>query len=103
LLAAIAEMDRGEMEFEWDASKAASNLKRHNVSFGEAATVFGDSLSATVADPDHSMDEDRYITIGISDRGRLLMVAHAERGDRIRIISARELTPRERAQYEERH
>jgi uncharacterized DUF497 family protein len=91
------------MEFEWDPSKAASNLRRHNVSFGEAATVFGDPLSTTVADPDHSIGEDRYITIGVSHRGRSLMVAHAEHGDRIRIISARELTPAERAQYEERH
>ncbi len=89
------------MEFEWDRTKAASNLRRHNVSFGEAATIFGDPLSTTVADPDHSMDEDRYITIGVSRRGRLLMAAHTERGDRVRIVSARELTPTERAQYEQ--
>ena len=89
------------MEFDWDPNKAASNLRRHNVSFGEAATVFSDPLSTTVPDPDHSLDEDRAITVGLSQRGRLLMVAHTERRDRIRIISARELTRAERAQYEE--
>jgi uncharacterized DUF497 family protein len=89
------------MEFDWDPQKATSNLRRHNVSFGEAATVFSDPLSTTVPDPDHSLDEDRSITIGLSHRGRLLMVAHTERGDHIRIISARELTRTERAQYEE--
>jgi uncharacterized protein len=89
------------MEFDWDPNKAASDLRRHNVSFGEAATVFSDPLSTTVPDPDHSLDEDRSITVGLSHRGRLLMVAHTERGDRIRIISARELTRTERAQYEE--
>jgi uncharacterized DUF497 family protein len=89
------------MEFGWDPNKATSNLRRHNVSFGEAATVFSDPLSTTVPDPDHSLDEDRAITVGLSHRGRLLMVAHTERGDRIHIISARELTRTERAQYEE--
>jgi uncharacterized protein len=89
------------MEFDWDPNKAASNLRRHNVSFSEAATVFSDPLSMTVPDPDHSLDEDRSITVGLSHRGRLLIVAHTERGDRIRIISARELTRTERAQYEE--
>jgi uncharacterized DUF497 family protein len=89
------------MEFDWDPNKATSNLRRHNVSFGEAATVFSDPLSTTVPDPDHSLAEDRFITVGLSHRGRLLMVAHTERGDRIRIISARELTRTERVQYEE--
>jgi uncharacterized DUF497 family protein len=89
------------MEFDWDPRKAASNLRRHNVSFGEAATVFSDPLSTTVSDPDHSHNEDRSITIGLSHRGRLLMVAHTERGDRLRIISARALTRKERTQYEE--
>jgi len=89
------------MEFDWDPNKAASNLRRHNVSFSEAATVFSDPLSMTVPDPDHSLDEDRSITVGLSHRSRLLIVAHTERGDRIRIISARELTRIERAQYEE--
>jgi len=89
------------MEFEWDPSKAAANLRKHRVSFNEAATVFGDFLGITAADPDHSVDEHRYITVGFSDRGRLLMVAHAERGDRTRIISARTLTQSERRAYEE--
>ena len=89
------------MEFDWDPRKAASNLRRHNVSFGEAATVFRDPLSTTVPDPDHSRNEDCSITIGLSHRGRLLMVAHTERGDRLRIISARALTRTERMQYEE--
>jgi len=89
------------MEFDWDPKKATSNLRRHHVSFGEAATVFRDPLSTTVPDPDHSLDEDRSITVGLSHRGRLLMVAHTERGDRVRLISARELTRTERAQYEE--
>lgn len=89
------------MNFEWDPRKARKNLKKHGVSFTEAGTVFGDDLAITVADPDHSEEEDRYITIGWSSRRRLLIVAHTDRGDRIRIISARELTPRERKAYEE--
>ena len=89
------------MEFEWDPKKAAKNLRRHKVSFNEAATVFGDSLGTTVPDPDHSLAEDRYITVGMSSRRRLVMVAHTERGQRIRIISARELTRAEREAYEE--
>jgi uncharacterized DUF497 family protein len=91
------------MEFTWDPNKAESNVRRHGVSFHEAATVFGDPLSTTVPDPDHSIEEERYIIIGTSHRGRLLMVAHVEQGNRIRIISARELTRRERRQYEERN
>ncbi|MBI3680146.1 MAG: BrnT family toxin [Acidobacteria bacterium] len=89
------------MEFEWDPSKAAANLRKHGVSFNEAATVFGDFLGATAVDPDHSTNENRYITVGSSNRGRVLMVAHVERGDRIRIISARTLTRTERRDYEE--
>jgi uncharacterized DUF497 family protein len=89
------------IKFEWDPNKATRNLQKHKVSFEEAATVFRDDLSITVPDPDHSMEEDRYITVGLSGRFRLLMVAHTERGDRIRIISARELTSRERKHYEE--
>jgi len=88
------------MDFEWDVAKAAANLKKHKVSFTEAATVLGDSYSITVPDPDHSIDEDRFITVGMSDRGRLLIVAHTERGGVIRIISARELTKTERNAYE---
>jgi hypothetical protein len=89
------------MEFEWDPRKAALNLRKHKVSFAEAATVLGDEMAATAYDPVHSIDEERYITIGLSDRHRLLIVAHADRGDRVRIISARELTRKERKEYEE--
>ena len=87
--------------FEWDLGKAARNVRKHGVAFEDAATVFQDDLSITVPDPDHSMEEERFITVGVSSQNRLLMVAHTERGDFIRIISARELTPRERRQYEE--
>jgi len=89
------------MEFEWDPHKAAKNLREHKVSFTEGATVFDDPLSVTVADPDHSMEEDRFIIVGQSYRRRLLIASFAERGDRIRIISARELTRAERRAYEE--
>jgi len=89
------------MEFEWDDDKAASNVKKHKVSFAEAATVFGDPLSVTFLDPDHSIDQDRYITIGTSDSNRVLIVSHTDRVDRIRIISARRATRRERKSYEE--
>ena len=89
------------IRFEWDPDKAAQNLRKHGIAFEEAATVFRDELSITVPDPNHSTEEERQITIGLSDRNRLLIVAHAERTDCIRIISARELTPRERRQYEE--
>ncbi len=88
------------VEFEWDANKAAENLRKHKVSFIEAATVFGDFLGTTAADPAHSAGEQRYITVGLSSLGRLLMVAHAERGDRTRIISARTLTAKEKRAYE---
>jgi uncharacterized DUF497 family protein len=90
------------MLFEWDREKAAANLRKHTVSFAEAATVFGDVLSETFFDPDHSQREDRYITIGVSHTGMLLVVAHADRGDVVRIISARKLTRTERRYYEER-
>ena len=89
------------MEFEWDSRKAEINLRKHGISFTEAGTVFGDELAITVPDPDHSKDEERYITIGWSNQRRLLMVSHTDRGDRIRIISARELTKAERKVYEE--
>ena len=87
--------------FEWDPNKARANAEKHAVSFGEAATVFGDMLSITYLDPDHSVDESRYITIGMSAFGKLLIIAHADRGDRIRIISARVSTRSERRLYEE--
>ena len=89
------------MEFEWDPDKAEINLRKHGVSFAEAGTVFGDDHAITVHDPDHSKSEDRFITIGWSNHGRLLMVSHTDRGDRIRIISARELTKAEQKEYEE--
>ncbi|MBI3911065.1 MAG: BrnT family toxin [Armatimonadetes bacterium] len=89
------------MEFEWDRHKAEQNRRKHGVSFHEAATVFGDPLSITYPDPDHSTEEDRFITIGISHRNRLLIVAHTDREGQIRIISAREGTHRERGLYEE--
>lgn len=87
--------------FKWDKRKAAANLKKHGVSFQEAATVFGDPLSITIEDPDHSEDETRFIIIGQSYQGQTIVVAHAERGDNIRIISARLATRRERQAYEE--
>ncbi len=89
------------MEFEWDDDKAVRNFKKHKVSFVEAATIFGDPQSMTFPDPDHSIEEDRYITIGMSERNRVLIVSHTDREERIRIISARKATPRERKQYEE--
>ena len=89
------------MRFEWDSAKAAVNLAKHGVSFEEASTALRDPLSATGADPDHSGDEERLITFGVSTRGRLLIVAHTERGDTIRIISARLVTAGERKVYEE--
>jgi len=89
------------VEFEWDPKKEAKNIRRHKVTFSEAATVFGDTLSITVPDPDHSEEEDRYIIIGLSQRHRLLIVSHTDRGERTRIISARPLTRTEREAYEE--
>jgi uncharacterized protein len=87
--------------FEWDPEKAQQNTRRHGVSFEEAATVFGDPLSLTVDDPMHSIGEQRFVTLGLSVNRRLLVVAHTERGDAVRIISARRATPRERTAYEE--
>lgn len=87
--------------FQSDKHKAKQNLKRHKVSFEEASTVFGDTLSRTIDDPLHSEDEDRYVIIGQSVQGRLLVVVHAIRGDKIRIISARIATSSERKEYEE--
>jgi uncharacterized protein len=88
------------LEFEWDPRKAELNLKEHGVSFDEATTVFRDTLSITIADPDHSA-EDRFVDIGMSHRGQLLVVSYTERKDRIRIISARPPTRAERKSYEE--
>ncbi len=89
------------MKIEWDPKKSRSNLRKHKVSFEEAATALSDSIAATGADPDHSMTEDRYITFGLSDRGRLLVVAHTEEDETIRIISARLSSKGERKLYEE--
>jgi uncharacterized protein len=89
------------VKFEWDAHKAALNLLSHDVSFEEAASVFGDPFAATVADPDHSTDEQRFITMGVTFTQRLLVVVHTDRGDRTRIISARAATRAEKKKYEE--
>ena len=89
------------MRFRWDSAKAAANLDKHGISFEEAAMVFRDPLSATDQDPDHSLDEERFITFGVSTNRRLLVVAHADQDDTIRIISARSATPAERKIYEE--
>lgn len=88
-------------KFEWGPAKAASNLKDHKVSFEEASTVFGDPLAMLMTDPDHSEEEERYLLLGMSLRGRLLVVSFAERPPRTRLISAREATRHERRQYEE--
>lgn len=89
------------MESEWDKKKATANLRKHGVSFEEASTALRDLLSATASDPDHSVGENRFVTFGVSSRGRLLVVSHAERGDRIRIIGARRAKKGERKIYEE--
>ena len=89
------------MQFEWDAAKAGTNLRKHGVSFEEASTVFYDDLAATGEDPDHSSGEHRFITFGVSSQGRLLVVAHTDRNDVVRIISARPAMATERRIYEE--
>jgi len=87
--------------YEWDPKKAKANLRKHQVSFEEAATVFLDPLAVTYPDPDHSEEEFREITVGHSAKLGVIFVSHTQRGDRIRIIGARKATPRERKQYEE--
>ena len=87
--------------FEWDKSKAESNLRKHGIAFGEAATVFNDTLAYTFDDPDHSIGEVRLLTFGYSSAGRLLAVIHVERDHAIRIISARKVTKHERGIYEQ--
>ena len=89
------------VNFQWDEYKARTNLAKHGVSFEEAATAFGDPLSLTIPDPAHSQVEDRWITLGHSHQRKLLVVVHTERGDNIRIISARRAGRRERKSYEE--
>ncbi len=87
--------------FEWDPNKAKENLEIHGVSFDEASTAFRDTLSLTIYDPLHSLEEERFVLIGNSQKDRLLVVVHTERGDRIRLISARKASKKERKQYEE--
>jgi hypothetical protein len=89
------------MEFEWDPEKARLNLRKHGVSFREAVGVFGDPLSVTYDDPDHSWEEQRRLTVGTARSGRLLIVSHTDRAGNIRIISARKVTRKERTRYEE--
>ena len=89
------------MQFEWDQTKAAANLLTHRVSFDEAKTVFDDPLYVDFYDPDHSVDEHRYIIIGVSQHRRLIIVSYTERDDAVRLISAREVTGSEREAYEE--
>lgn len=89
------------MDFEWDEAKAEANLRKHGVSFAEAATVFGDPLAVTFFDPDHSDQEGRFLTIGMSQEDRVVILSHTDRGDRIRIINAREATRGERKGYED--
>ena len=88
--------------FEWNPVKARINEAKHGISFEEAASVFGDPLSLMIMDPLHSVREERFVTVGTSHRGRLLVVVYADRGDRIRIISGRRATPQERRAYEEK-
>lgn len=89
------------MKFKWDPVKARSNLRKHKVSFEECATALKDPMAETGFDPDHSMGEERFVTFGVSERGRLLVVAHTEENDTLRIISARVASKGERKIYEE--
>jgi uncharacterized DUF497 family protein len=89
------------IKFEWDKRKARQNLRKHQIDFGEASTVFADTLSITIPDPDHSEDEQRWVIIGLSNRQHLLVVVHTEEGETIRLISARMADRLERRKYEE--
>ena len=89
------------MNFEWDEKKAVENLRKHGVSFDEATTVFGDPLAITYLDPLHSLEEDRFLTFGHTSLGWLIVVSHTDRNDRIRPISAREMTRKEKSDYEQ--
>ena len=89
------------LRFEWDPGKAARNIKRHGISFDEAATIFDDPMFTTVIDQEHSSDEERYITIGLSSGGRLLIIAHTDREGQVRIISVRKATKKEERFYAE--
>jgi hypothetical protein len=88
-----------KLQFEWDPNKATFNIRKHNVSFEEAATIFYDPMFITVVDEEHSIDEERYISIGLSADGQLLMVAHTDRHEQIRLISARKATKKEEKFY----
>ena len=90
------------MEFTWDLRKAATNARKHGVSFDEAVTAFFDALNTTIPDPDHSLGEQRFLLLGRSTTGRLLVVAHLDSGTSIRIISARKANPHERKAYQAR-
>jgi uncharacterized DUF497 family protein len=90
------------LQFEWDEIEAIANLRKHDVSFEEAITIFGDPNTLTIFDVEHSDREDRFIDVGLSISGRVLVVVYTERGERIRIISCRKATPTERRQYEQR-
>lgn len=89
------------MKFEWDENKAKSNLSKHGISFEEAQTVFDDPLYVDFYDPDHSLEENRYIIIGQSSTGKILLISYTERGNKIRIISCRKATKNERIAYQE--
>jgi uncharacterized protein len=89
------------LQFEWDSRKARVNKRKHGIVFEEASTIFDDPLSITIHDPAHSVGEDRFITIGTSANSRFIVVVHTERGDTIRIISARNATISEKRQYEQ--
>jgi len=89
------------MKFEWDEKKAVENLRKHGVSFDAATTIFGDPLAITYHDPLNSLEEDRYLTFGHTSLGRLIVVSHTDRNDSIRPISAREMTRKEKSDYEQ--
>lgn len=89
------------MDFEWDESAANSNLSKHGVSFDEATTLFGDPLALTFDDPSHSGKEDRSLTFGHTSSGRFIVVAHTDRNGKIKLIPAREMTRKERSDYEQ--
>jgi len=90
-----------KLTFEWDEVKAKENFKKHGVSFEEGKTIFNDPFLFTFPDIEHSVDEERYINIGLSASGRILIVTHTERHEKIRIVSCRKATARERRFYEE--
>jgi uncharacterized DUF497 family protein len=89
-----------ELAFEWDKQKAKANQRKHSISFEEASTVFDDPLAVNFDDPDHSTGENRYLIIGLSDQGKFLFVSYTDRNNKIRLISARLVTPKERRYYE---